>query len=218
MLRLGLTACLVLFSSLSTYVWADEDGSFTNYEAIVNELKASAEEKPMPTHTEVNWQDVALHGGLAFATSFMDVSSPSGTAGAGLLKGVEVSLGMNLYSEKFRGEAAFTMYGQDGLQNGLKADLHEFEARALYLPSLNDKTTVRLGLGLAARYLDLQDTSHGSATYDATTPVSVLIVGFERKIAPSLTLGPDLSYRSALVSDSFDKTAWNASFRLNATF
>jgi len=218
MTRLLTIAALLL---ISTNVWAEEDSSYTNYDAIVNELKASVDDRPAPPPPpeDFDWQEVALHGGVGIATSLVSLTSPNGVAATGLLKGVEVNFGMNLFSRQVRAEGAFSSYAQEDLDPNLKADLKEFELRLIYLPAIQDKTVLRLGLGLAARYMNIESRVSGNWTdYQASTPSSLFLIGFEHKITNSITLGPDVSYRSAIVSDTFDKSAWDASFRLNATF
>jgi hypothetical protein len=205
---------------LPTYVWAEDQDSFANYDSIVNELKASTEDAPVVRpQDDFNWEDVAIHGGIAIATSWVSLTSPDGVAGSGLLKGVEFNFGINLFTRSLRAEGAFANYAQEELDHNLKADLKEFELRLIYLPVIQENTVLRTGFGLAARYMSVDSYAGGRwAPYQASTPTSIFLVGFERKISPLISIGPDLSYRSAIVSDTYDKSAWDASFRLNATF
>lgn len=211
---------LGLFLFSPALVLADEENSFTNYDSIVSELRAHADDRPITAPTDdFNWEEVAIHGGIGFATSYENVSAPNGASSAGLLKGVTVNFGMNLFTRRLRAEGAFSSFAQEGFADNLRASLKEFELRLMYLPSLDRNTSLRFGLGLAARYLTVDAENAGVwENYQASTPSSVALVGFERKITPSLAVGPDLSYRSALISETIDKSAWNASFRLNATF
>jgi hypothetical protein len=220
MMRLWMLATLFLFST-NVLAAAEEDKSYTNYDSIVNELKASIDDTPQapPLQEDFDWQEVALHGGLGFATSYVSINAPNGTAGTGLLKGIVFNFGMNLFTRSIRAEGAFSSYAQEELDNNLKADLKEFELRVVYLPKLQQNTYMRLGLGLAARYMSLDSRVNDQwQNYQASTPSSVLLLGFEQKVSSTISFGPDISYRSALESDTFDKSAWNASFRLNATF
>jgi len=216
---------LFLLSSLmgwSALVAAEEDGSYTSYDSIVNELRSNADDsKPARApRNDFNWDDVAIHGGVGFATSWESIATANGASGSGLLKGIAVNFGINLFTSVLRAEGAFSSYAQDTFSEGMRASLKEFELRMMYLPTLNSKTTLRFGLGLTARYLtvDAQNSSGSWSTFDETTPASVFMLGFERKLTANMAIGPDLSYRSALVSDTIDKSAWNATFRLNATF
>lgn len=204
---------------VSPNVWAEEDGSYLSYDAIVNELKTSSHDVPQPVTADADWEDVAIHGGIGFATSYVTVVSPDGSRGSGLLKGLQLNFGVNLFTRSVRAEGAFSSYQQEELDHNLKADLKEFELRLIYLPLAQEGINLRLGFGLAARYMGLDSNlSSGWANYRASTPSSFLLLGFERKLSKNLAMGPDISYRSAVVSDTFDKSAWDASFRLNATF
>jgi hypothetical protein len=215
MYKMLLVICMF---TLPTYVWAEDDTSYKNYDSIVNELKASIDEKPAPTpsNDDIDWQEIALHAGVGAAMSWVGLNAPNGSNGSGLLKGIELNFGMNLFSRVLRAEGAFSTFAQEDIGSNLKADLKEFELRLLYLPAIQEHTVLRFGFGLAARYMNLETNS--GASYQASTPSSVVMVGFEQRISNSVTLGPDISYRSAIVTDTFDKSAWDTSLRLNATF
>lgn len=205
---------LVIFS---TNVLADEDDSFVGYDSIVNELKASQQEVvSTPKEDEMAWDEVALHGDLGLGTSIISVTTPDGSAASGVLKGVHIGVGANLFSPKARAELAFTNYTPEHLNGGMKIDLREFEMRFVLLPVTSEKMLFRMGTGLAARYMNIN--VNGATNYKSSTPVSVFLLGFERKLAKNVYLGPDLSYRSALISDTFDKAAWDATIRINALF
>ena len=207
------------------YVRAADNGpgreeSYTGYDSIVNELKANSDDVPAPRVREnLDWEDVAIHAGVAIAGSYVSVSSPQRISGAGLLKGLELDFGMNLFSRVLRAEGAFSNYAQEELDSSLKADLKQFELRLIYLPRLRDGMTVRFGGGIAARYMNLESRVDGKwVNAEATTPSSLLLTGLEQRVSKNISFGPELSYRSTLVSDTFDKSSWDASFRLNATF
>jgi hypothetical protein len=209
-------AFLALFL-FSTNVLANEDDSFVNYDSIVNELKSSeASTVSAPVEEETDWNQIALHGDLGLGTSFISVTTPDGTAATGMLKGVHIGVGANLLSPKARAELAFTNYSPEHLNTGVKVDLRELEVRFVFLPMTSEKTMMRMGAGLASRYMNVN--VNGVSNYRATTPVSVFLLGFERKLAKNVYLGPDLSYRSALISDTFDKSAWDVAIRINALF
>lgn len=210
-----------LFLCFPSLVLADDDASYTSYDSIISELRATADERPPtpPVSDGFDWEEVAIHGGIGFATSWASVATPNGAVGSGLMKGVTVNFGTNLFTRKLRAEGAFTSYAQENFDENVKASLKEFELRVMYMNQMNEKTTLRFGLGLAARYLTVDSANSGQwENYQASTPSSVAMIGFERKITPSVAVGPDLSYRSALIAETIDKSAWNASFRLNATF
>jgi len=212
--------CLIFFIAMvSTKGWSAEDDSFVSYDSIVKDLTASSRDSVVdvaPSEDDVDWNEIAIHGNLGFATSLVSLNTPQGRTASGLLKGVHLGFGINLFTRKARAEGAFTSYGGQSLNRDVRAELREFELRVVFLPSLNDKTTVRFGGGITARYMDLNVTNEGEL--QTSTPSSLFLIGFEHKLAKNVAVGPDLSYRSALISDTFDKAAWDGVIRLNASF
>ncbi len=219
-LVLTVIATAVYLATASTIVWAEEeDDSYTGYESIVSQLRSAADTTPQIQSEDINWEEVALHGGIGITTSFVHVASPEGANGSGIMKGFEAHFGVNLFTRKARVEGIFRNYAQEDLSSDMTADLKEFEFRGVFLPSMPDKMRLRLGLGLSARYMDISARSGGKWTpHKASTPASSFMIGFERKISATVAIGPDLTYRSALISETFDKSSWDASLRLNATF
>lgn len=206
----------------STIVRAEEDEeSYTSYDSIVAQLQTAADADDKPVAQDMNWDEVAIHGGAGFTMSYTSVRAPEGTLGTGVMKGFEAHFGMNLFSRKARMEGLFRNFAQEQLSSNITADCKEFEFRGVFLPAgLPDKMKLRFGMGLAARYMDISSKTQSGryVTHKASTPATTFLIGFERKIAPSVAIGPDISYRSALTSDTFDKSSWDASLRLNATF
>ncbi len=204
----------------STFVWADdEDESYTGYDSIVSQLQTAAEKNPQIQSEDMNWEEVAIHGGVGITTSYVHVASPEGALGSGLMKGFEAHFGMNMFTRQIRVEGIFRNFAQEDLSSDVTADLKEFEFRGVYMPLMRDKMRLRFGMGLSARYMDISAKSGSKWTpHKVSTPASSFMIGFERKISSSVAIGPDLTYRSALISETFDKSSWDASLRLNATF
>ncbi len=218
MKKLGLTALLCL-TAIGTNVVAQEDDSYAGYDAIINDLKSSADSLDRPISTEVNWDDVALHGGLSAALSYIRVESPSGSVQAGLLKGFEAHLGMNLFSRRSRAEFVLRNFAPEAISSQLQVNLNEFETRLVFLPIIRDQILLRMGAGLAFRRIDVEIRGNSSAgQVDQTHTATNVLIGLEKKVAQEVSLGPDISYRSPITSTAIEKSSWDASFRLNATF
>lgn len=201
-------------AAFTTNVWASEDGSYTNYDAIVSELRASAEDRDEPKPVDLNWDEVSLHVGMAFVDTVPSVKFPNGSASFGMMNGFEVHAGANLFSKKVRGEIAFRNYlPADNGMGHLK--LRELQARVLALPPINENNLLRMGFGLGARYMELDFGSEFSGS--TTTPAASLILGFEHRFTHSISLGPDIAYYSPM-STTFDKSGFDGAIRLNATF
>lgn len=205
----------------TTNVWAfDDDESFTSYDAIISELKTDADAY-RPVSETVDWDAVAMHGGLGFTASFvnLEMGNIGVNQASGLLKGFEAHVGFNTFSRKGRIEAAFRNFAHDALSNTVNADMRELEGRIVFLPVLSDKSLLRMGGGLSQRFFDVNARLPGGEVHRSwSTPYYSLILGFERKVAKTVSVGPDFSHHAPLDASSYSKTAWDASFRLNATF
>jgi hypothetical protein len=204
-------------AAFTTNVWGTEDGSYTNYDAIVNELKASADEHEAPQEPDLNWDEVALQGGLSFVVSSPSVSIPSPegrlTANSLFLKGFEAHVGANLFSKRVRGEVAFRNFVPEDFGSTM-AKLRELQARLMFLPPIQDKNYLRMGFGLSVRNMDVTIGDYSAST---TTPAASLILGFEHKFTHTISVGPDIAYYSPL-NDSSDKSSFDGAIRLNASF
>ena len=211
------TALIAMLFTSGTLVWAIEDDSYTSYDAIVGDLKASADTPTLkaPVREELNWDEVAIQGGLGLTASMITFAGPDNIRGSGLLKGFEAHAGFNLFSKVARGEAAFRNFGSESVSGSTNAVMREIEARIVFLPVVNDQTVLRMGAGLAGRFLSLHAPQ---GALSENTPFYSLLLGFERKFAKNLAVGPELSHHAALDASSFDKSSWDASLRLNATF
>lgn len=212
-----MNGCLkgLLFVSLlgaSTVVVADDEDSYTGFDSIVSQL-TTASEDPLPSQVD-DWDEVAIHGGVGFIVSSYQIHEVKGGTSIeanGLMKGFQAHFGMNMFSKNVLMEGIFRKYSSDNVATNYVVDLKEFEMRGVFLPMIKGKMKMRAGAGLTARYMSLNNDK-------ASTPFASVLVGFERMLSPTVAVGPDLSYRSALTSDTFDKSAWDASIRLNATF
>jgi hypothetical protein len=207
---------IALLCVFTTNVQADEDDSFVNYDAIVNDLRASADTEPRPVREEFDWDEVALSGGLSLSGSFANFNVPSRGPVSGLMKGFEAHIGFNLFSKVARAEAAFSNYGQESLASNVVADMREYEARLVFLPFLQDKLLMRMGASLSERSISLH-SGNGPSIQDTLAYYSLLL-GCERKVSSNVSFGPDIAYHAPFYSSPVARSSWDTSLRLNATF
>ena len=113
---------VVVLAPFATNVWADEDDSYSNYDSIVSELKASAEE-PQGVIQKDDWDEVALHAGIGFTSSLVSLHLPDGSSASGLFKGLQLSAGVNLFSRDMRAEAIYSAYQHEAIDSNLGGDL-----------------------------------------------------------------------------------------------
>jgi len=209
---------LVSILMLTTKVLAQESESYSHYDDIVAELKASAEDPVPPAANRLEWDDVAMHGGIGLASSYTHLIFPM--AGgvmetSGLLMGFELHGGMNLFSRVARLEVAFRNFPQKQITPEVAVKAKDYEGRLLFVPQIFTRTSLRMGTGLSLHEVNVSSLD---GTYSERPWRYSVLLGLERKVAESVSLGPDFSYRAPLASATFEKSSWDASFRLNATF
>lgn len=210
---------LALSMGFSTMVWAEDDEEYSNYENIVSELKADTK-NIVVNEIQDPWEQISIYGGLGLVTSFVSVNLPAtGNQINGLLKGIEGHFGIDLFTKTLRAEGAFRAYAQEAMSQRTQASLKEFELRGVFVPAPYQKNIFRLGLGVAARYLDVKSQSAlASESYTNATPTALVMMGLERKVSRNVFVGPDLTYHSSLVDDSIEKYSWNLALKMNASF
>ena len=171
----------------ATNVWAIDEESFVEYDAIVNELKASADHTPAMMTDDLDWEDVAITGGMSLVTSYVHIVAPNGMSGSGLLKGFEAHGGANLFTKKARAELAFRNFAPEEFRSTFQADLKEFEARVVLLPALRDKLLLRMGFGLTVRYMDINTrNAKGSENFSSSAAASSMLVGMEHRLSKAV--------------------------------
>lgn len=209
----------VVFSS--TNVWAGEDDSFANYEQIVNELSAAAND--VPVNTQAEWDDVAMQGGMSLVTSYINLNyemqGVGSVQGSGLMTGFEGHIGSNLYSRSIRSEFAARVFIPKEVSGFDQVNMKDLEGRIVFLPRLANRLTMRMGVGLGMRFVDVEGRIPNASFAKSTSSFGTdVFAGFEKKLSGNVAVGPDVAYRASMNGDSLDKSSWDAAIRLNATF
>lgn len=209
-----LVCALFQIAAPTTVLAQEEDDAYRGFDSIVSELEMAADE---PAPPQDDWEEVAIHGGAGLVASYFNVARNTPMEQLsfnGVMRGFQLHFGVNLFSRVLRMEGLFRNYNSETVDVGIRnevVDLKEFEFRTVYLPVLNDKMKWRFGGGLSARYMTLNSEK-------ASTPAASFMAGFERALTPTVSFGPDLSYRYPIISDTFDKGGFDASLKLNAMF
>lgn len=218
---LALISFLILSFAATTNVWADDD-SYTNYDSIVSDLQALADDTPPPIETD--WEDVAMQGGMSFVTSLVSLSPnlpDSRLEMTSFLTGIEGHVGSNLFSKQVRAELAARIFFPKETGNETQVNMKELDARMVFLPRFNSRTLIRMGLGMGMRFVDMEGRNpsrQGTYSLSSGDLASNIFLGFERKVGATVSVGPDVAYRSSLTDGSIAKSSWDAAIRLNATF
>lgn len=208
---------LVLIPITCTFSWGawSFDENDLSYDDIVSELSG---QQRAPILTRDPFADVLIHTGVGFASSYTSILLPQqNLSNQVLLSGFEASLGIDLFSRHWMAEGSIRSFDPTELSTRQTLSLKEFDLKAIYRENLSRRLGLRMGLGLAARYLTFSPSLQAPAsTY--STPASLISTGLNARISRSFSLLAEVSYRRTLVSDTPDQSALQASLRLDGHF
>jgi hypothetical protein len=222
---------IVIVALLSTsFVQADEGEEVLGYDEIVSQLSRSKTSASDVSSGGDPFKDVMFHFNIGINSTLMALSPETGDQRSSL-QGMEIGFGIDLFNPEWVAEGAFASYSEDNFE-GARASLKEFSLRLTYRPFLARSIQARVGMGLAARYLNYKPAAEGSndeieaaaasnnvgEAQEYSTPASLFILGAQYNISKLLSLGTEINYRSTMVSDTIDRSAVTAGIRLDVNF
>lgn len=216
-----IVAAVALCFSLQAFSEEENTESFTHWDNIVHDLRSSIQE-PLPElvqETSSGLDGIEISAGAGLAFTFLALEGDPNLQSSGLLKGVSAQFGINLFHPSLFAEGAFRSYSTDSLSESVSVGLKEFELRIMHSHLFQKETLFRWGGGLSARYLDVSYRGGSrKEKIEYTTPSAVFSMGVARNFGKAVQIGPDVSYRSALVGDSIDRSSVDLNIRVNARF
>ncbi len=221
--RGALLAFLAAFSALSLALdpsparaQSDEDDAeLMDYDAIVRELSHTGASHARPSKPDSDpFASILLHGGVGLASTFSTFSHQGQKVRMGQ-RGFQAAFGIDLFSDHWLAEGAARSFSR-GNHGRLGVGLKEFDLKVYYRERMTTAIGMRVGAGLAARYLTVSDP--GAADTVFSTPSTILALGGEYFIGRSLSVGAELSARHALIGETVDRNAVDATVRLDTHF
>lgn len=214
MKNLFVLAMVLCLTSLS-YAYEDDFEEGLNYDAIIKKLSQS-ENQVESTGSMLD--DVKIHAGVGLANSLYNIKHRNGENTYAAQRGVEVALGIDLFSKYWVAEGSFRNYGQQTFQNA-KLSLKEFDLKVVHRDVISQGWGYRLGGGIAARYLTVDYQGPGlKYGQEFQTPATIVQGGLESYLSRRLSLGADLAWKSALIEDTPDRTVYEVVLRLAGHF
>ncbi len=158
---------------------------------------------------------VLFHGGVGF-TSTVERIRHVGQRIDMHQQGIQAAFGIDLFSEHWMAEGTARSFG--GADYGrYNVSLKEFDLKLYYRDRIGPNLGLRFGAGLSARYLRVID-GPGQAGFVYTTPASVAAIGMEFFVIPGLSVGAEISARTALIAETSDRNSADATLRLDTHF
>jgi hypothetical protein len=209
----------LILSSLSvtsTLVQAasDSKGDYQeiSYDDLLNEL--SAKKRAVTKKDTSDLDDVRLHAGVGYANSFTNISA-QGQNFNRHAAGIQLSVGMDLFSPQWYSEGVFRNYGSSS--SGTEDfTLREIDLKIGYTDKLESIWSYTLSSGLSNRFLKFSDAAK-NVSVDTTTPSLVISTGFMGQVHKNLSIGAEFGARSALVNDTADKNSFDFALRLTTS-
>jgi hypothetical protein len=186
-----------------------------------NSLAAEEEYTPIP---ELNYNpptkvtkdsvfdDVRLHAGAAYVSSYQDVPLGGGLRARGGMSGAQFNFGVDLFSQYFILQGNLFSLPQTTF-NQAQVSENGFELRFVFETNVAEAVTFHAGLGIEDRNYTIKslngDNSHSSGAW-------VVATGFDYWPAVFLSTGIELSAHTPLATD--DPSSYDLGVRVSGHF
>lgn len=193
-------------------VYAD----YESYDEIVDKLSkySNTEVTQKPVFTSSSRTFSTAHLGLGFTQTFYDADASSLNSNMQNQGGLLVTVGVDLLNEQWGVEGSFINFGKLEASNS-DIKLKEFTIRGLYKPSVAKNWNMRLGLGVSSRFLDI---SNSEINRSYKTPSGLFLFGIESYMNSFISVGADLSFKTAMINDTIDKNSIDLAFKVDTHF
>lgn len=218
-IRNTLKSILVLLPlmTLPTIVQAATDAGKGDYEEVsyddlLNEL--SAKKKNLANGQTSSFDDVRLHAGIGYVNGFTNISAAHSNFNRHA-NGIQLSLGMDLFSPNWYSEGVFKNYGVTS-SGSEEMTLRELDLKIGYTNTLEGIWSYSVSTGLSNRFLQFSDSSK-NIHVDDTTPSLIVSTGFAAQVHRRLSIGAEISAHTAMVNKTADKNSFDFAFRLSTS-
>jgi hypothetical protein len=215
-----------LMLSSAAYAQTDEvaeEEDYVSYEKIVDDLQSRTKKQPASQlsarHSSGRdpFENVWIHAGVGFAQTTQNIDLPNGATVHMAGRGVQATLGIDILGPNLSAEGSVRNFGESEdspMGIATKTALKEFDLKVL-IKTREGRFGLKGGGGLSARYMTVRS---GLETFDITTPASVLQIGGDLYLSQTVSLGLDLAVRTAMITETFDRTSYDGTLRIDTHF
>ncbi len=190
--------------------------NYESYDEIVNKL--SSYESRTLTDNQAYRSEVRTfsraHIGLGIAQSFFDADAVALNSRMQNQGGLVINVGVDVMSPSWGLEGSYANFGTQNTSDS-EIKLREFTIKGLYKPSLNKTWTMRMGVGVSSRFLDINN-AQTSESYK--TPSGLFLFGLDSYISQFVSVGADLSFKTAMINETIDNNSVDLAFRIDTHF
>lgn len=178
-----------------------------SYEELLDKIKTK-QKKYVKRTAATPWDQIYLYPSFALIQSYTKISS--GISPNFYHSGLQISVGMDLFSEHWYSETAFRNFGASK-SDGKELFLKELDFKIGHKNYISGLVEYRLSLGVSTRTIRLSDDL--GYHQESKNPAFITGLGLLSSLPNSpLLLGLELNYRSLLVSSDFDKGSMGLNF------
>ncbi len=200
---------ILLFLSFPKIAYSQQaETEEVSYEELLDKIKTK-QRKFVKRTAASPWDQIYLYPSFALIQSYTKIASD--LSPSFYHNGLQISLGMDLFSDHWYSETAFRNFGTSKTENK-ELYLKELDFKIGYKNYLMGSLECRLSMGVSTRTIRLSDETTGF-NLESKNPALITGVGLLSSLPNSpLLLGLELNYRSLLVSNEFDKGSMGLNF------
>lgn len=225
LLATAAATAIAIFSSNAS-AFENDDDNYVSYDSIVNDLTKSATNEARSTsrlarpsgYSGDPFENIWIHAGVGLVQNTQSLNLPNGTEASVSGRGIQAALGIDILSQNIAAEGSVRSFGE-GEDSANRVSLKEFDLKVWFktwLPSSSQtRFQARLGGGLTARYMTVRQLKE---TFDAVTPASVASLGGDMFLSDRFSIGLDISARNSMVNETFDRTSYDGTLRVDTHF
>jgi hypothetical protein len=192
---------------------ASSDGyEEVSYDDLLNEL--SAKKRSLVKNQDSSFDEVRLHAGIGYVNGFTNISASNGNYNRHA-NGIQLSLGMDLFSPNWYSEGVFKNYGVT-TSGSEEMTLRELDLKIGYTNKLESIWSYSISSGLSNRFLQFSDSAKNISVND-TTPSLIISTGVSAQVHRNLSIGAEVSGHTAMVNKTADKNSFDFAFRLSTS-
>lgn len=193
---------------------ADRNSDYeeVSYDDLLNELHAK--KNNLTNEQNSSFDEIRLHAGIGYTNCFTNIAAENQNFNRHAT-GIQLSIGMDLFSQNWYSEGVFKNYGVTSYGNE-EMSLREFDLKLGYTDRLESIWSYSISSGLSNRFLRFTDSTR-KIDVESTTPSLIVSTGFNAQIHRNLSLGAEISAHSAITSRTSDKSSFDFAFRLTTS-
>lgn len=219
-------ATLIAIVTSEASAFENDDENYVSYDSIVNDLTKSAAGEARSTSrlsrpstsSQDPFENIWIHAGVGLVQNTQSLTLPNGTETSVSGRGIQAALGIDVLSQNIAAEGSVRSFGE-GEDSSSRVSLKEFDLKVWFktwLPSSSQtRFQARFGGGLTARYMTVRQLKE---TFDAVTPASVASLGGDMFLTDRISVGLDISARNSMVNETFDRTSYDGTLRVDTHF